>query len=138
MILLLQVAGVALGDSSTEELVIITHNSVQQGELSPVYLRHVFSGQIQFWDNGDKIKVFVLEPSDPNHQVFCKQQLKMFSYQLERLWSQLTYSGQGEPPIIVQSLDALVEAVADTPGAIGYAKPDHVMSNIKVISGDTQ
>lgn len=132
-LVLLQISGQILAQANSDELVIITNDSVKQTNLTPVYLRHVFSGHIQHWDSGDKIKVFVLAPTEQVHQTFCQQKLKMFSYQLERLWSQLTYSGQGEPPVIVESMGELVESVSTTPGAIGYTYADQLMTNTTIV-----
>lgn len=107
---------------ASETTSIITHQDVYHKDFNPGYLRQIFSGRLQYWENGEKIKVYVLTPSSDTHQDFCREQLRMFCYQLERLWNQVTYSGQGDPPIIVDSLDELEQKVTETPGAIGYIK----------------
>ncbi|MCU7554801.1 hypothetical protein OCL06_09335 [Alteromonas sp. ASW11-19] len=83
----------------------------------------IFTGNRQYWDDGSKITVFMLQSDMPLHKQFCREQLRMFPYQLDRLWNQITYSGQGDPPTTVNSERALINAVLTTPGAIGYASP---------------
>ncbi|MCW8091176.1 hypothetical protein [Alteromonas sp. ASW11-130] len=109
-----------------QTLTIVTNESVNQVSFSQSEIRQIFSARKQFWDDGSKITVFVLEPSSMLHKQFCKQNLNMFPYQLERLWHQITYSGQGDPPLIKKSQAAMIEAVLSTPGAIGYAEDGFV------------
>ena len=109
-----------------KSLTIITNESVTQAVFSQSEVRQIFSARKQFWDDGSKITVFVLDPSSLVHKQFCKQNLNMFPYQLERLWNQITYSGQGDPPLLKNSQEAIIKAVLSTPGAIGYAEEDFI------------
>lgn len=62
------------------------------------------------------------------HQKFTRDTLGLFPYQFDRIWNKLAFSGIGTAPIIVESPEALFEAVQSTPGAIGYA--EQVNSNL--------
>lgn len=104
------------------ELNVMVNESVMVAELSRSELRQIFTGQRQYWDNGTKITVFVLQDSDELHRQFCRDILQMFPYQLSRLWDQITYSGQGITPIRVTSYQALVDALESTVGSIGYVE----------------
>ena len=116
---------------------VIVNASVAQNSLSRTDLRQIFTGHRQFWGDGSKIRVFVLDSNAPQHKAFCREQLKMFPYQLERLWNQITYSGQGEPPVRLTSQQELINAVLNTPGAIGYAE-DGAFSNAKTLEVRSQ
>ncbi|MCW8109944.1 substrate-binding domain-containing protein [Alteromonas ponticola] len=111
-----------MSDSFAQTLTIVTHANVSQTAFSQSEIRQIFSARKQFWDDGSKITVFVLDPNTAVHKQFCQQNLNMFPYQLERLWNQITFSGQGDPPLIKHSQDEIIEAVLSTPGAIGYAE----------------
>lgn len=74
----------------------------------------------QYWSTGQPIVVYVLPSQHQLHQRFSKEVLGIFPYQLDRIWDKLTYSGIGTAPIAVDSVEALFEAVKNTPGAIGY------------------
>ena len=104
------------------ELNVIVNESVMVAELSRSELRQIFTGQRQYWSDGTKITVFVLQDRDELHKQFCRDILQMFPYQLSRLWDQITYSGQGLTPVRVTSYQALIDALENTTGAIGYVE----------------
>jgi len=66
--------------------------------------------------------VFVLPSQHAIHKVFSKDLLHIFPYQLDRIWTKLTFSGLGVSPRMVESQMELIHAVSTTPGAIGYAE----------------
>ena len=103
---------------------VIFHPDIEQQTLTQTEARQIFSARQQHWQDGSKVHVFVLNTDTALHQRFCRQILQMFPYQLERIWNQITYSGQGDPPHIVDSPQALLDAVYATPGAVGYASQD--------------
>jgi len=90
--------------------------------LTKSQLRRIFSMRQLLWPNEQKIVVFVLPSSHPLHQDFSKNALGIFPYKLDRIWNKLTFSGLGTAPIVVQSREALINAVINTPGAIGYVE----------------
>ena len=112
---------------NASELNVMVNESVMVAELNRSELRQIFTGQRQYWDNGNKITVFVLQDSDELHRQFCRDILQMFPYQLSRLWDQITYSGQGITPIRVTSYQALVDALEKTKGAIGYVERNDIV-----------
>lgn len=99
---------------------VVVNDSVYITSLSQAELRKIFTGHRQYWDDGKKINVFVLEDDAELHTAFCREQLQMFPYQLSRLWTRITYSGQGVTPKRVASQDMLIDALENTDGAIGY------------------
>lgn len=99
---------------------LIVNQSVEAQNLKRSDVREIFSANRQYWADGEKISVYILAPTSNAHKRFCREILQMFPYQLERLWNQITYSGQGVPPVIVDSESRLIELVGATPGAIGY------------------
>ena len=121
-IVLLAVLMMCVAKVNASELNVMVNESVMVAELNRSELRQIFTGQRQYWDNGNKITVFVLQDSDELHRQFCRDILQMFPYQLSRLWDQITYSGQGITPIRVTSYQALVDALENTEGAIGYVE----------------
>ena len=121
-LLTLAVLFMCLPEVNASELNVMVNESVMVEELSRSELRQIFTGQRQYWENGTKITVFVLQDSDELHRQFCRDILQMFPYQLSRLWDQITYSGQGITPIRVTSYQALVDALENTVGSIGYVE----------------
>jgi hypothetical protein len=87
-------------------------------------LRAIFSMRLRLWPDGSPITVFVLPPTDPVHVRFCKEVLGVFPHQLQRAWDRLVYSGTGQAPVEVDSLEEMEQRVRETPGAIGYLEKD--------------
>ncbi|WP_394224241.1 substrate-binding domain-containing protein [Alteromonas gracilis] len=106
----------------SSELNVMVNESVMVNELNRTELRQIFTGHRQYWSDGTKITVFVLQDSNELHKQFCREVLHMFPYQLSRLWDQITYSGQGVTPVRVSSYQELVKALERTSGAIGYVE----------------
>lgn len=99
---------------------VITHPHVIDNNLTKSQLRRIYTMRQLRWSDNSAITVFVLPSQHSLHQRFAKEQLQIFPYQLNRIWHKLTYSGLGVAPTVVESEQALIAAVINTPGAIGY------------------
>ena len=119
--------------ADADPIVAVIHPSIETKQLSVIQLRKIFSMRQSKWPNGLPVKVFVLSSKHPVHTTFCKRTLKMFPYQLEQVWNKLTYSGLGDPPILVADADELLKRVSQTPGSIGYSYRSKVPANLDVI-----
>lgn len=113
---------VTLFSSPAYSVKVITNTSVDVKSLTKAQLRRIYSMRQLRWENNEKITVFVLPSSQSLHQRFSKQKLKIFPYKLDRIWNKLIYSGLGTAPIVVDTEQALIEAVTKTSGAIGYVE----------------
>ena len=107
-------------ESRRDSFKIIAHPSVSIEKLNLFQLRKLFSMKQTNWPGGQGVTVFVLNSKSTTHLDFCKSLLKMFPYQLDQIWNKLTYSGLGDPPITVNSMEEMLKRVSETPGAIGY------------------
>lgn len=101
---------------------VIVHLSVSENNVTTSQLRRIYTMRQTQWSDGHPIVVFVLPKQHSLHQRFSKERLQIFPYQLERIWNKLTYSGLGIAPILVNTPEALIDAVMKTPGAIGYTE----------------
>ncbi|MBU2979845.1 hypothetical protein [Alteromonas sp. C1M14] len=113
---------------------VILNPELTQTSLSHTEVRQIFSARQQYWSDGTKITVYVLGSNTPTHQVFCREILRIFPYQLERLWNQIIYSGQGDRPVTVDSEAEMIDAVARTPGAVGYAYRGVIHSGVQEVA----
>lgn len=117
-------------EAKAETLKVVVNEGVIISELDRSELRQIFTGHRQYWQDGTKITVFVLNDNSELHKQFCHDVLQMFPYQLSRLWDQITYSGQGVTPVRLSSSKAMVEAIENTQGAIGYL-PDSQIAKLR-------
>lgn len=120
--------------SETKPISLFANPTVPVDTLTPSQLRLIFAGRTQFWPNGTRIRVFILQPESAIHKQFCANVLNLFPYQLERIWQRITYSGQGNAPTVITSHEALLVALSNAPGAIGYSQePLHETLKVKLI-----
>jgi len=119
---------------NAHSLDIITHPAIETTSLTTAQLRRIFSMRQLLWRSGTPIVVYVLPSKHKLHQKFTKKMLRMFPYQLDRIWNKLTYSGMGSAPIVVSNTQALVDAVMKTPGAIGYVENAKNNSKVHIIN----
>jgi hypothetical protein len=106
---------------------VIANESVNCGALSKNQARLFFTMRLQNCPNGSAVKVFVLPDGHTLHAEFAKLVLGLFPYQLRQVWDRQVFSGTGQAPTTVRSEAEMIERVATTPGAIGYAanRPAH-------------
>ena len=138
-ITLLQLCAACFALSATfsapaQDISLILNPSVTASGLNRTDVREIFSARKQYWDDGSKITVFVLDSNASAHQAFCRQVLQIFPYQLERLWNQIIYSGQGDKPSVVTSESDMLKAVTTTPGAIGYVYAGSTKAGVQEVS----
>lgn len=115
------------------EEVVVVNPDVMRETLSKNALRAIFGMRLRTWPDGQPIKVFVFKDNNPIHANFAKSQLSIFPHQLRRAWDRLVYSGTGQAPSQVNSVEDMREAIAATPGAIGYMEADRVTDRIRVL-----
>lgn len=93
-------------------------------------LRALFGMRLLEWPDGTPVRVFVMDSDSTTHRRFTKEVLQMFPYQLRQAWDRLIFSGTGQAPIEVGSIDEMVQQVIETPGAVGYLPADELVEGI--------
>jgi len=119
-VILLSILGVIIPGIAHPNDTVIVNISVSQIELSKSTLQAIFGMRLRKWPNGTPIKVFILSDEHTSHIGFCKLILNVFPHQLRRAWNRLVYSGTGQVPIEVASMEQMLARIATTSGAIGY------------------
>jgi len=112
---------------------VISHQSVDVKSLTTSQLRRIYTMRQLQWMNNVGIKVYVLPNNHFIHKRFCKENLRIFPYQLDRIWNKLTFSGLGVAPTVVKNQAELLKIVSTTPGAIGYIDNVNKEGNVNVI-----
>jgi len=125
--------GLAICAQQGDAVEVIVNRSVTVASLSKYKLRTVFGMRLTAWPNGDAVRVFVLPDDNPVHRRFAKQQLGVFPHQMRRAWNNLVYSGLGQAPTEVATLQEMLQRVADTPGAIGYTLTGEDNAKLRIL-----
>lgn len=116
---------------STQELIANGGTDVEQ--LSRNAARLYLTMRIKNWPDGTAVKLFVLPDDDELHERFTNTVLGLYPYQLRRVWDRQIFSGTGQAPVTVLSPQEMIQRVASTPGALGYAETRATDPAIRVI-----
>lgn len=100
---------------------LIAHPDTGVDALTRNEARLFFTMRLKNWPNGTAVKVFVLPDNHPLHGIFANRILELYPYQLRRVWDRQLFSGTGQAPTTVANEQDMLERVATTPGAVGYA-----------------
>jgi ABC-type phosphate transport system substrate-binding protein len=110
---------------------VVTHPAVNQADISLQQLRAIYTLQQRHWPDGSPVIVFRTQHDDPPlYLQFCRDILRVYPSQLDQLWDRLVFTGQAERPRSFISTQDMLQAIASTPGAIGYT--DTKVQNVQV------
>ncbi len=105
---------------SLAEAVVIHQPQLKGEDFSSNTLLRIYSMHKKVWSDGTAVKVYTLKNDSAIHKSFVNEYLRMQSYQLNRLWHRLVFSGTGSSPEQLSSSRQMLETVKNTPGVIGY------------------
>ena len=118
---------------ATEQYQVIINPEVKEEAVTANVLRAIFSMRLKTWSDGKLIRVYVLPDDHELHQIFSKETLNVFPYQLRATWDRLVFSGTGQAPTTVSSNEEMLQKIASTPGSIGYAKTSLINDDVHVL-----
>jgi ABC-type phosphate transport system substrate-binding protein len=122
------------GDESASVPVVIVHPGVAIQSLSSNEARAIFAMRRRTWPNGTPIQVFVLPDDHPLHRAFCKKILNIYPHQLRRIWDRGVFSGTGQAPVEVETLEEMQKRISSVEGAIGYWDGTPLSAAVKAVT----
>lgn len=115
---------------------VVVNRSVPEVSLKLPTAWAVFSMRLRTWSDGTPTSVFVLRDNNSLHAEFTKQILDTFPYQLRRAWDRVVFSGTGQAPTEVNSVDEMYERIISTPGSVGYLPDNRVDNHLRILKID--
>jgi len=115
------------------QVVAITSSTFSPGEISHNTLRAIFIMRYAKWSDGTPVKVYVYDDSSPIHQLFSKEVLHFFPRQLRQAWDRQVFSGLGQYPHQVDSVEEMLIKVKTTPGSVGYVKIQEITTDVHIL-----
>lgn len=112
---------------------LIANGATGVDDLSRNEARLYLTMRIKNWPDGTAVRLFVLPDDNALHARFANTVLGLYPYQLRRVWDRQIFSGTGQAPVTVHSLQEMIGRVATTPGALGYADAGAADPAIRVI-----
>jgi len=110
------------GIARAQDVVVVANKSVKASDVSDGDLKDVFSGDKTSLKDGSHVTPVTLK-GGPAHEAFLKKYLGKNDAAFRAAWRSLVFTGQGSMPKTFDTDAALVDYVAATPGALGYASP---------------
>ncbi len=119
--------------SGYAEIVVISNpssgiESISQEELKEIYLRRKRKTIYGKWANPVD-----MEDNIEIRDHFYSSITGRTTRQMDRHWSALLFAGEGSPPRMLPSQQAVVEYVAVTKDAIGFVEKSNVTGKVKII-----
>jgi ABC-type phosphate transport system substrate-binding protein len=116
-----------------QDVVLVVNRGVQISEITDADLRAIFTGtKTRFADGSHAVPVTL--KGGPAHEVFLKNYLGEGPEEFRSQWRKVVFTGQGAMPRAFDSESALIEYVAATPGAVGYASRISSQDKVKLLA----
>lgn len=123
----------AAGAAAAETVVVVSAQSPLR-TLSQDQLRDIYLGRMVRLPSGDPIVPLDQIERSPEHQAFYTGYLGRSAAQIRTHWSRLIFTGRGQPPRALDSDEAVAEAVAENPNAIGYVNKMFVNERLQILA----
>ena len=102
-----------------EQIAVIVAKTHPAERLSRADLARIYQRRQRFWNNGAKIVPFNLAAEHPIRRQFSVHIFNQSPEDMQDYWDTQYFHGVS-PPYALASEEAVVQFVANTPGAIGY------------------
>jgi hypothetical protein len=132
MLLLLASLG-SWSAAGAQDVVLVANKGVQISEITDSDLRAIFMGtRTRFADGSHAVPVTL--KGGAVHEVFLKNYVGENPEEFRLQWRKVVFTGQGAMPKAFDSESALIEYVAATPGAVGYASRISPQDGVKLLA----
>jgi hypothetical protein len=119
--------------AGAQDVVLVANKSVKISEITYADLHAIFMGtKTRFADGSHAVPVTL--KGGPAHEVFLKNYVGEGLEEFRLHWRKIVFTGQGAMPKAFDSESALIEYVAATPGAVGYASRIPSQDEVKVLA----
>ena len=103
-----------------DEAVVVVGPASPVQQLSRSQAVGVFTGRLRSWPSGEAIQALDLPPGNPARERFYRLLTGLSPAQMNSYWARLAFSGQMQPPLVVDSEAALIRRLREQPQGIGY------------------
>jgi hypothetical protein len=116
-----------------QDVFVVANRSIAASEIRASELRDVFVGTRSRLTDGTHV-VPVLLKGGPAHEVFLRNHVGDNPEEFRARWRKAVFTGQGSMPKEFRTEGELLDYIAITPGAIGYASHAASSESVKVLS----
>lgn len=119
-LLIALVLAAALRPAAADDVSVVVAQGSSVQTLTKAQAVAYFTGRLRALPNGEPVQPLDLPPSHPQRETFYRLLTGMSPAQINSYWARLVFSGQIQPPLVVDSEAAMNRALRDNPRAIGY------------------
>lgn len=116
-----------------QDVVFIANKEVSVSAIKTSDLHAIFTGEKTRLADGSHV-VPVLLKGGPVHEVFLKNYCDQTPNEFRAQWQKAVFTGQGSMPKAFDSEAAVIEYVAQTPGAVGYVSHFSAHVGVKALT----
>lgn len=116
-----------------QDVLLVANQSVQVSEIKDADLRAIFTGEKTRFADGSHAVPVILK-GGPVNEVFLQKHLGESPADFRAQWRKAVFTGQGAMPKAFDSEAALIQYVAATPGALGYASRVSPQDGVKCLA----
>ena len=118
--------------NASAQVAIISHKTVPVDSITKSALLDLYTGDIQFWSNGEPVIVVDLKARGDTKTVFYDF-LGKKSSRMKSIWLKKKLSGEWDTPESLETEDEIITKVASTPGALGFVSQSKVTETVKIL-----
>jgi ABC-type phosphate transport system substrate-binding protein len=127
----------AASASPHDSLAIIVNRTNPVDNLSFAELRQYFLGERTRWSNGQRVRIVMREPAEPERDAVLRIIYEMREQDFQEHFLRARFTGETlEEPRLLDSPARVVNFVFLQPGAIGYVRADDLAPSVKIVRVD--
>lgn len=119
--------------ADNEVLAIIVQRSQVTHQINNAELALIFWRKKLYWADNKRMQPVNLATNHPARRLFSQRILGSLPETQNDYWNEMYFQGTS-PPYVVNSNEAMLRFVAETPGAIGYIDACRVDARIKAVA----
>lgn len=119
--------------SALADVVVVVSAKSPITSLTAEQTAKIFLGKVDTFPNNDNVLPIDQAEGNAIRDEFYAKVTNKNSAQLKAYWSKIIFTGDGQPPKLVEGDVAVRKAVAKNPNAIGYIDKSTVDSSVRVI-----
>ena len=122
-----------ISNAASADLAIIVHPGSDTGDIDAQNVRMLFLGERRAFPNGLHATPINHVVGSPDRKEFFASVLGMPETGYSRHWKRKMSTGIGHSPDELNSYEAVLQSIANTPGSISYIDASKVDDTVKVL-----
>lgn len=117
---------------SNAQIAVIANKSVPVDTISKEELLDFYIGDIKEWKNNQPVVLVDFSITTETKSNFYKF-IGRRSSRIKSIWIKKMLSGEGDPPVFLQTTSEVLKKIAGTRGAIGYIDIKDINKTVKIL-----